>query len=190
MATQTPASEPDNNEVAWASDAQRWLFEAGPQPTLLIGGVNAAKTHGACLKLLKLAFDYPHSHIAIVRKTFKHLWKTTMQTFYGLLDSAHYEHGARNDNDGYLRLNNGTEFFFIHLDAPNSISLLSGLELNFAFIDQAEEISEQAWEILETRISRWRYAEVPDKILREHEERRWRVALHVQLLVPGDHPGA
>jgi len=161
--------ETNRKPVEWASDKQRWLFESGPQPTLLLGGVNSAKTYGACLKVLHLGFMYPHSHIAIVRKTYKQLTKTTMQTFYAMLDPAHYQHGTRNDNDGYLRLNNGTEIFFIHLDTPNSLTLLQGLELNAAFVDQAEEISGQAWEILETRVGRWSYAEVPPWVIAHHE---------------------
>jgi len=92
-----------------------------------------------------------------------------MQTFYAMLDPAHYAKGARNDNDGYLRLNNGTEIFFIHLDTPDSLTLLAGIELNFGFVDQAEEISEVAWETLETRVGRWSYAEVSDELVKEHE---------------------
>ena len=170
MSSAPPAPSNQQTEIEWASDAQEWFVTAGPQPTLLLGGVNSAKTFGACLKILYLASRYPRSHIAVVRKTYKHLTATTMQTFYAMLDPKHYRpFGTRNDAAGYLRLNNGTEIFFIHLDAPNSLTLLQGLELNFAFVDQAEEISVQAWETLETRVGRWRYAEVSDEVIQEHE---------------------
>jgi len=169
MTTATVSVDTGARPIEWASDAQRWFFEAGPQPTLLLGGLNSAKTFGACLKILNLAFTYPRSHIAVVRKTSKYLRKTTMQTFYAMLDPAHYAKGARNDNDGYLRLNNGTEIFFIHLDTPDSLTLLAGIELNFGFVDQVEEISATAWETLETRVGRWAYAEVPERLVKEHE---------------------
>lgn len=159
----------DDKKIEWGSPQQEWLFSSGPQPTLLMGGYNSGKTYGACLKVMHLAFSYPHSHIAIVRKTYKQLTKTTMKTFYALLDPGHYSKGTRNDSDGYLRLNNGTEIFFIHLDAPNSLTLLSGLELNAAFVDQAEEISNGAWDILETRVGRWTFAEVPEGMIRQHQ---------------------
>jgi len=131
--------------------------------------VNSAKTTGAILKTVFLAETYPRSHIAVVRKTYKQLKATTMQSFFQLVDAGHYKFGARSDQDGYLRLNNGTEVFFIHLDAENSLTMLSGLELNTAFVDQAEEISEKAWDILETRVGRWRYAEVPDAVIARYE---------------------
>jgi hypothetical protein len=175
VATQPVQQDPYPDDgvipIEWAGEDQRWLFACGPQPTLLMGGLNAAKTTGAVLKVLKFAFDYPRSHVGIVRKTYAQLKKTTMQTFYALLDPLHYDKGSRNDQDGYLRLNNGTEIFFIHLDTPDSMTLLAGLELNAVFVDQAEEISETAWDTLGIRIGRWRFAEVSQDMLETYERR-------------------
>jgi len=175
VATQPIPIETDDDNgiipIEWAGEKQRWIYRCGPQPTLLIGGLNAAKTTGCVLKVLKIAFDYPRCHIGIVRKTYGQLKKTTMQTFYAMLDPRHYDKGSRNDQDGYLRLNNGTEIFFIHLDAPNSMTLLAGLELNAVFVDQAEEISEQAWDTVGIRIGRWRHAEISQEILNRYERR-------------------
>jgi hypothetical protein len=60
-----------------------------------------------------------------------------------------------------LTLNNQSRVYFIHLDQPNSLDLLAGLELNFAYISQMEEISEKAFDLLDVRVGRWTGATIP-----------------------------
>jgi hypothetical protein len=43
----------------------------------------------------------------------------------------------------------------MHLDKPDSIDNLKSLELNFAYVDQMEDIREEAWDTLQERLGRW-----------------------------------
>lgn len=154
--------------VRWPHEKAKWFFERGPYPlpgggpTLLAGGINAAKTVTACLKMLALTQRYPGSRGALVRKTGVQLTKTLMETWFQWCDPGFYRPiGGFNANTGTLDMNNGSRIYFLHLDAPDSLNVLAGLELNFAYVSQAEEISEKAWDLLDVRIGRWTGATIP-----------------------------
>ncbi len=157
--------DPDN--------AQKWFFNRGPEPTALIGGVGSGKTTAGALKIIALSDLYPGSRWAVVRKVHKHLKYTTMRTFYELLDARHYDKGQRNDQDGYLKLNNGSEVHFIHLESDSSLGRLDSLELTGCWVDQAEELSEAAWDKLTSRVGRCQ-AKVPQWLLDQTPEWPWR----------------
>ncbi len=129
------------------------FFNAGPQPTLLLGGAGSGKTTIGCLKIAMLADQYPGSRWAIVRKASNALMQTTAVTFYKLIPPGFVV--RRNDNAKFCVLKNGSEIVFKHLDQPDSIDSLKSLELNGAYVDQAEEISAEAWDTLDERIGRW-----------------------------------
>lgn len=150
----------------WANEGQQWLIERGAAPTLLAGGINSGKTVGAVLKLLALLHKYPGSRAAVVRRSYSQLLKTTMETFYQWCTPAMYKpHGNR--TEAVLDLNNGSRVYFIHLDQPASLDLLAGLELNFVYVSQAEEIEEKAWDLLDVRVGRWKGAVVPQEEIDE-----------------------
>lgn len=151
---------------AWANDKQAWLFHRGPAPTYLAGGQDSGKTAGCVLKALTLLQTYPGSRIAIVRRSYTQLTKTTMETwFQWCVPSFYRPYGSFNQNTGVLDLNNGSRVYFMHLDAPDSMDLLQGLEINFGYVSQAEEISEAAWDHLDARLGRWTGATIPDEVL-------------------------
>jgi len=62
---------------------------------------------------------------------------------------------ARNDQDGTREFVNGSRVIFLGLDTPGSMGVLQGLEINGAFVDQAEEISEKTWDTIDARVGRW-----------------------------------
>jgi hypothetical protein len=148
------------------SPEQQWFFQAGPQPTFLIGGMGAGKTWCGCLKVLHLADLYPKSNIAIVRRAYRQLRATTMTTFYQLCDPSWI--ADRNDTDGVCRLKNGSEIRFLHLDAENSLGVLASLELSAAYVDQVEEISDRAWDTLTARVGRCTRAVVPRDVVNQY----------------------
>lgn len=154
--------------IGWASEEQRQGFEAGPDPLLLLGGFNAAKTWTCILKLLALLDTFQNSRAAIIRATYKHLRKTTMETFYSLCPPEAYSRGRRSDQEGICQLNNGSLIHFLGLDKPESIDILAGLEINYGFIDQAEQINERVWDTLDSRLGRWAQAKIPQAMLDMH----------------------
>jgi len=143
----------------WANDGQQWLVERGAAPTLLVGGINSGKTVGCVLKSLALLIKYPGFRLAVIRRSLNQLQKTTMETWYQWCTKPMYDKGHR--TEAILDLNNGSRTYFIHLDQPNSLDLLAGLELNGAYVSQIEEISEKAWDLLDVRVGRWTGAIIP-----------------------------
>lgn len=137
----------------WANEGQEWFALAGPQPTLLCGGYGSAKTYGACLKLHRLIEKYPQSRWAIIRRVHKQLKATTMVTFDQMTPGWALK--SRNDTDGTREFINGSRVHFLGLDTPGSLGVLQGLEINGAFVDQAEEISEKTWDMIDARVGRW-----------------------------------
>jgi phage terminase large subunit len=119
----------------------------------MLGGYGSAKTYGGCLKLLRLVEKYPGSRWAIIRRVFKQLKATTMVTFDNLTPSWALK--VRNDQDGTRIFKNDSVVQFLGLDTEGSMGVLQGLELNGAFVDQAEELSEKVWDVIDARVGRW-----------------------------------
>lgn len=119
----------------------------------MVGGYGSAKTYGACLKLLGLIDRYPRSRWAIIRRVHKQLKATTMVTFDALTPA--WAVTSRNDTEGTREFHNGAKVYFLGLDTPGSLGVLQGLELNGAFVDQAEEIGEKTWDMIDARVGRW-----------------------------------
>ncbi len=118
-----------------------------------MAGVGSGKTYVGILKMLKLLDEYPGSRGVIVRQRFQQLKKTTAATLWKLLPRQFI--ARRNENDGMLKLTNGSELLLIHLDKTESLSNLKSMELNFAYVDQMEDISAEAWDTLVERVGRW-----------------------------------
>lgn len=183
------AAAPTKVVKEWSSDKQEWLYSRGPYPTLLVGGQNSGKTTGCVLKALTLLQTYPGSRIAIIRRSATQLAKTTMESFFQWCTPGFFRpYGGFNQNSGVLDLNNGSRAYFLHLDQPDSLDVLAGLELNFAYVSQVEEISEKAWDLLDVRCGRWTGAHIPNEILDSYPGGRaawpWRAESDPNIRVP------
>jgi hypothetical protein len=162
----------------WASAVQEEAFNYGPYPHVLSGGFGSGKTFAACRKVLLYCDLFPKNRIVIFRWVGRELRQTTMATFFKMCPPSLYQHGGRrNDQEGLLRLNNGSEILFMHLEDPNVQGILKGLEINGFFGDQAEENPEHMediFDLLMGRLGRWDVAEVPPAILAYEEQRTGR----------------
>lgn len=150
-------------KAEWASPQQERFVKAGPHPTLMVGGYGSAKTFGGCLKLLRLMEKYPGSRWAVIRRVRKQMDATTLITFDQMLPKWAIK--ASNDTDGTRELLNGSSVRFLGLDTPGSLGVLQGLEVNGAMVDQAEEISEKIWDMIDARVGRWTNAGTPDWVM-------------------------
>lgn len=165
------ALNPHTAELSWASPMQQAAFEYGPYPQCASGGWGASKTWAYCMKALYLSDTFPKNRGLIFRRVGKELRSTTMATFFKLCPPSAYDPlygGRRNDQDGLLRLTNGSEILFMHLEDPNVQGILKGLEINWFFGDQIEEDPEHMEEIFDLllgRLSRWDPAIVPQWML-------------------------
>lgn len=154
--------------VSWANDEQRAGFEYGPSPLLLTGGYGAGKTVCAIYKILAISDLFPFNRGVIVRRQYEQLKLTTRPSFFKVCPPEAYSFGGhRADSERYLRLNNGSEILWLYLDHPSSAEILGGLEINWFFLNQAEEIDEEIFDKLMGRLGRWDKTEVPPALIEQ-----------------------
>lgn len=117
------------------------------------GGFGNGKTTAGCLKGVLLS-QAPGNFGLVGRLTYPELRDTTQRTFFEVCPPEYYspEYGgdwAKSENK--VRFGNGSEIIFRHLDTVSEKELLS-LNLGWFFIDQAEEIGERVFLILQSRL--------------------------------------
>lgn len=153
----------DNLKISFSNDGQRQFYFNTLRNQLFSGGFNNGKTYIACLKVLTLLTTFPGYRVAICRQTRVNLMKTTYQTFFKLCPRDFYVAG-QNLQEGYVDFKNGSRIYLLHLDLVEE-DTLRGLEVNSVLTDQAEEISEKTYDILDARIGRWDEVTVPQNLL-------------------------
>lgn len=177
------ASASQTQAIQFASPVQEAAYRYGPKPMVMSGGFGSGKTWEACLKGLWLSDTFPRNRGVIARRVAKELRATTMATFFKVCPPSAYDArfgGRRSDQEGYLRLaGSRSEILFVHFEDPERQALLRGLEINWFFIDQAEEAPEtmeEVFDVLLARLARWDVAEVPEWMLEQERQagRAWR----------------
>ena len=122
---------------------------------------NSGKTLAGCVRGLTLS-SYPNNRGLIGRLTYPELRTTTRNTFFEICPIEYYDKdkgGRWSPSENHLRLINGSEILFVHLDTISE-SELKSLNLGWFFIDQAEEISINVVRVLQSRL---RLATVPKR---------------------------
>jgi len=128
-------------------------FEVG-----MITGFAAGKTRGICAAAISHGVKFPNAKILLGRKTYQEMVNTVKQPFYVMAEPLakagwftrpmkwDYREGTH-----HARLSNGSQFIFSNLDDPIKFR---NEEYSMVVVDQAEELTEEIWEILIARI-RW-----------------------------------
>lgn len=156
--------------IDFAGPKQEAGFRYGPMPLCLSGAYNSAKTVTECLKTLAISDIYPGYRWFVGRKIWDELKKTTMTSFFKFCSRAAWEpNGRRADSEKILELNNGSSYIWGHLDDPDTLTLVRGLEINGFLLDQAEELYEEIFTALLPRLGRWDKAQVPDSVRMQYE---------------------
>jgi hypothetical protein len=153
-----------NLEIQFANAAQRAFYFATQRSQCYSGGFNNGKTYAGCLKAFTLLTTFNNYRMAIARQVFADLKKTTMQTFFKLCPSELIE--RHNEQDGLTILKNKSVIYWLHLDNVDE-GTLRGLEINSALVDQAEEMEEKVYDVLDGRIARWDNAEVSPELIKK-----------------------
>jgi hypothetical protein len=117
---------------------------------LLSGGFRAGKTIIAIVKIITQHLIIPNNEGLIGRLTYRELDDTVQKDFFKLLPPEWIQ--SWHKSEGNLLLKNGTLVKFRHLDTVSEFEL-RGMTLGFALIDQCEEITEEVYEILSSRVS-------------------------------------
>lgn len=159
-----------NLEISFINKVQEDFYYDNKRNEGFSGGFGNGKTMGAAMKVLTLLTTFPKYRVAGTRYRVKDLNTSTMSTFFKKCPPELYAEaygGRRNDREGYLRLVNGSEVFWMHLDDFSEESL-RGLEINSRLGDQDEEISEGVYLVMDSRIERWDQAEIPPHLNSEN----------------------
>jgi PBSX family phage terminase large subunit len=140
---------------------QQEFITSDARYTCYSGGFGAGKTMGGCLRGLLLS-QFPGNFGLVGRSTYIELRDTTRRTFFEVCPPEFYDEsggGQWKPSENHLKLINGSEIIFRHLDTISEKELLS-LNLGWFFIDQAEEIGERVFQTLQSRL---RLATVPNR---------------------------
>lgn len=167
--TRQHGSAPETVALDFAGPKLEEGFRHGPTPLLLHGAYNCAKTVTCCIKMLTIADLYPGYRWGVGRKIWDELRKTTMSSFFKFCPRRAWEpYGRRSDTEKILELNNGSSFIWFHLDDPDTLTIVRGLELNGFFLDQIEELYEEIFTALLPRLGRWDKVTVPQHLIDQH----------------------
>jgi len=118
------------------------------------GGYGNGKTTAGCLRSLLLSSGMPNNFGLIGRLTYPTLRDTTRRSFFELCPPEYYaaENGGEwRRSENHLKFTNGSEIIFRHMDQISEQELKS-LNLGWFYIDQAEEVPESVFMVLQSRL--------------------------------------
>ena len=152
-----------NIDLKFINPFQEKIFSEQKRNICGSGGFGNGKTTVFCQKILALCCAFPNYRAAIFRTEFRKLCVTTRVTFFKICPPELYDEalgGKRVDSQNYVRFINGSEIYWMHGDNTDD-KMLMGLEVNSIFVDQAEELPESTYEVMDGRVGRWDMADVP-----------------------------
>jgi PBSX family phage terminase large subunit len=137
------------------NEQQETFFRSVAPEVLYSGAFRAGKSRIGCEKAYYLARRFPGIPIGIFRKTAASLAASTERTLlHDVMPRDSIAHSNRSER--WYELANGSRIWFFGLD-PDPItgipSKVGSVELGWAFIDEAAEVSSGDWEMVKGRLS-------------------------------------
>lgn len=115
---------------------------------LYIGAWRAGKTYAGCQEALKKSMLYPGNCGLIGRKDFTDLRDTTLETFLDICPEDFIS--TYNKTEHHIKFVNGSELYFRELKDRKG---LGSFNLGWFYIDEAEEVEENIFTMLQGRLS-------------------------------------
>jgi phage terminase large subunit-like protein len=139
----------------FVNDQQRAFFKSHAPELLYSGAFRAGKSRIGCEKAYYLAQEHPGIPIGIFRKTANSLAATTERTLlHDVIPS--FAIARSNRTERWYELANGSRIWLAGLD-PDPVtglpSKIGSMELGWAFVDEAAELTEQDWIMVKGRLS-------------------------------------
>lgn len=133
-----------------------YLKDSETSDILYGGAAGGGKSALGCLWLIEMCQTYPGTRWLMGRSKLKTLKETTLATFNDLVSQLGIRDQFKyNDNKGVITHKNGSEIIlkdlFLYPADPNFDSLGS-LEITGAFIDECNQITYKAWQVVKSRI--------------------------------------
>lgn len=138
----------------FASEEQRAFLHSQAREVLYSGWMGAGKSRILCEKAWHLAKLYPGITVGVFRKVAASLPATTLRTFLRDVVEPHLI-AKRNLTEGWYELLNGSRIYFLGLDpdpATGVPSKIGSLELAWAGVDEAVEVTEGDWMMILGRL--------------------------------------
>lgn len=147
---------------AFRNPQQRLVYYCTKRNQCFSGGFNNGKSWVGCFKILTLLLTFANYRVIIARQKYTDLRRTTMQTFLKMCPSEYIV--SHNEQEGITNLINGSLIYWLHLDNVDE-NTLRGIEPNSILVDQAEEMDEKVFDVLDARLGRWDGVVIPPEIL-------------------------
>lgn len=125
--------------------AQKTFWNSKARHKAFIGGIGSGKTLGGCVEALMQPMG---TYGAILAPTYRMLKDATMLTFFEKFGGMVREHSV---SDKLSILEDGKTIFWRSADDPNS---LRGPNLNWFWLDEADYMHEDVWNVMLGRIRR------------------------------------
>ncbi len=147
-----------NLNITFRNKEQEAHFFSKARDNRFGGGFGNGKTYSSCQRALSHLMLFPGYRVAFCRQVYKNLRSTTMQTFFKMCPADFI---LRHDEQfGITVFLNGSVAFWLHLDQMDEATA-KGFEINALIIDQAEEVEESIYLLMDSRVGRWDMAKVP-----------------------------
>ena len=148
----------DPKYTSTQSRAFKYLFDSQTNDILFGGAAGGGKSFMGCSWLIILCIKYPGTRYLMGRSKLDNLKKTTLNTFFevcnqwGIKSGTHFNFNA---GSNIITFYNGSEIYLkdlFHYPADPNYDSLGSLEITGAFIDEANQITEKAKNIVNSRI--------------------------------------
>lgn len=130
------------------TDKQYEYIDDMTRHLMVMGSAGSGKTIFACTKVILYALKYPNARIGVFRQTLPSLRETAWREIVELLENYNIDY-KENKSNGLVTLSNGSTISFTPVDDEKK---LRSLNLDFVYVEQAEEITEEAFIELDLRI--------------------------------------
>ena len=138
----------------YASPEHLAFFASHHAEIVASGWMGAGKSRVLCQKAWKVARRYPGVTVALFRKAQNSIAHTTERTFErDVLDRAYL--AKRNKTEHFWELTNGSRIYFLGLDPDPTTgvpSKVGSMDLGWAGVDEAVELTEEDWIMLLGRL--------------------------------------
>lgn len=138
----------------YASAEHLAFFRSRQAETVASGWMGAGKSRVLTQKAWNVAMRYPGVTVALFRKAQNSIAHTTERTFErDVLDRAYL--AKRNKTEHYWELTNGSRIYFLGLDPDPTTgvpSKVGSMDLGWAGVDEAVELTEEDWIMLLGRL--------------------------------------
>ena len=139
----------------FANEQQREFFDSQAPEILYSGAFGAGKSRILCEKAYALAQRWDGAPIGIFRKVAASLAATTKLTFTKDVLRPRQVAYKENKTEGWIEFPNGSRVWFLGLDRDPDTgvpSKVGSLDLAAAYVDEAVELDEADWVMLEGRL--------------------------------------